>query len=276
MGQYKVPQDVEAEDKILGPLSLRQFIYVVIGVAWAGLMWLLLSKFVIVMVVAILPVTGFFILMGFGRRQEQSFENYFVALIKFLVEPRFRMWQKDLSQDQLVRKEQKPVEIIPTKNVTRGSLNQLALIMDTHGAQKDPSLQLQDESNQAIGYGQRVLDPSQVAAQQPIAVGGSTVRTDDDVLDSASPRVEQVNHLLENVETNIHAQALKNVQQAISAPAAIAQSAQAMQSPPQNTNAIIKKAVSQGNNLTVEQLSRETNAKILAPGQSVQLNTPNN
>ena len=32
MGQYRVPQDVEAEDKILGPFSFRQFVYLMIGV----------------------------------------------------------------------------------------------------------------------------------------------------------------------------------------------------------------------------------------------------
>ena len=32
MATYKVIQDIEAEDKLLGPLSLRQFIYAVIVV----------------------------------------------------------------------------------------------------------------------------------------------------------------------------------------------------------------------------------------------------
>ena len=43
MGQYKVPQNVETEDKILGPLSVKQFIYVIIALMWAFLMWRILS-----------------------------------------------------------------------------------------------------------------------------------------------------------------------------------------------------------------------------------------
>ncbi len=31
MAVYKVPQDVEAEDKLLGPFSMRQFIYLIIA-----------------------------------------------------------------------------------------------------------------------------------------------------------------------------------------------------------------------------------------------------
>lgn len=282
MGQYKVPQDVEAEDKILGPLSLRQFIYVVIGIAWAGLMWLLLNKLIVVMIIAILPVTGFFILMGFGRRQEQSFENYFVAAVKFLLEPRVRMWQKDLSQDRMIRKEEKPPEIIPLKNVSKGSLERLAMVMDTHGSQKGPALQLDDETNQAIGYSQRVIDPSQIANTQQLAQTSQPIATPkDDVLDTASQRGEQVNQLLENVEASIHDQALQNVRQGIAMPsypaqAPASQQAAQAQSQAQNTSAIIKKAVEQGNNLTVEQLAREANPQTMSPGQTVQLRTQGN
>ena len=99
MGQYKVPQDVEAEDKLLGPLSLRQLIYVVIAILWAALMWRILIFNVVVTVAAILPVSGLFLLLGFGRRQEQSFENYFIAYVQFLFVPRLikreESWQKE-------------------------------------------------------------------------------------------------------------------------------------------------------------------------------------
>ena len=31
MAQYKVPQDVEADDKLLGPFSFRQFVYLLVA-----------------------------------------------------------------------------------------------------------------------------------------------------------------------------------------------------------------------------------------------------
>ena len=196
----------EAEDKLIGPLSLRQFIYVVIGAAWAGLMWLLLSKVLVVMIIAIIPVTGFFLLLGFGRRQEQSFETFLVALVKFMIEPRIRVWDKDLAQEELVRHVEKPVEIIPTKSLNRGSLKQLALIMDTHGTQKDPSIQLQDEANRAVGYGQRVITPQQIAGGGAQITPQAQPTINDDVLEATNQRGEQVNQMLENVEAQIHSQ----------------------------------------------------------------------
>ena len=44
MGTYKVPQNVEAEDKILGPLSLKQFIYALIGLGWGFLTFAILKS----------------------------------------------------------------------------------------------------------------------------------------------------------------------------------------------------------------------------------------
>ncbi len=37
MATYKVLQDIEAEDKLLGPLTLKQFIFAVVTLAFCGL-----------------------------------------------------------------------------------------------------------------------------------------------------------------------------------------------------------------------------------------------
>lgn len=274
MGQYKVPQDVESEDKLIGPLSLRQFVYIIIALAWAGLMWRIFSFNIVIMIIAILPVSSFFILLGVGRRQEQSFENYFVALVRFTFIPRIRVWDKDIAHDMIVKAEEKKPEVITEKNVSRGSLQQLALIMDTHGAKKDPTIQLQDSSNQAAAYGQRILDPSQIAgniAEQPRT---QRVTTQDDVLDSTSARSAEVGQLLENVETNIHDQALANIKKGLNTTPGTPEST-APASQPQTSDAILKKAMLQSNNLTVQQLSKQANEQVLPEGQAINIASAN-
>jgi hypothetical protein len=274
MGQYKVPQDVEAEDKLVGPLSLRQFIYVIIGIAWGALMWRIWTTNYIPMIICILPVTGFFLLLGFGRRQEQSFENYFIAWVQFLFVPRIRVWDKDLSQVEIVKAVQKAPEIIPTKNVTRGSLEQLALIMDTHGNQKDPSIQLQDENNQAAMYGQRIVDPTQIAGNVGTQPRTMQVTAKDDIMDSSNAQNTGVNQLIQNVEQDIHQKAIENMQNASAAPAQPESSPQNI-SQPQTSSAILKKAMLQSNNLNVAQLAREANRQELSEGQSVKISPAN-
>ena len=270
MGQYKVPLDIEAEDKILGPLSLRQFIYVIIGLLWAGLMWLLFSKIIVLMIVLIIPITGFFLLLGFGRRQEQSFESYFVAVLQYFVVPRIRVWDKDLTQVELVKKVDIAPEVIPLKNINMGSLKQLALIMDTHGAQKDPTIQLVDNANQAATYSQRIVDPAAIASTAAITNSNVRLTQQDDVLDATNIRSTQINSLLENVEANIQHDAVNSMQRGL---ASKSSSATPMQNntQPSTSGAIIKKAMLQSNNLTVEQIARTTNQNVISEGQSVKI-----
>lgn len=283
MGQYKVPQDVEAEDKLIGPLSLRQFIYVVIGLAWAGLMFLILrpnnspspAVNYIIMAVLIIPITGFFLLMGFGRRKEQSFEKYFAAVVRFYFVPRIRVWDKDLSTVELVKEEVKPPEVITEKNVPKSSLEQLALVMDTHGTMKDPTIQLQDESNEAVYYGQRIITPDQIAGNASNQTRTTQVTAQDDVLDASTPRSEQVNVLLQNEEANIHDQALEKIKQNIQAPKPTTASQQAS-SQPQTSSAILKKAMLQSNNLTVQQLANQANTQEMTEGQSIKISPSGN
>jgi len=270
MGQYKVPLDIEAEDKILGPLSLRQFIYVIIGLLWAGLMWLLFSKIIVLMIVLIVPITGFFLLLGFGRRQEQNFESYFVAVLQYFVVPRIRVWDKDLTQVELVKKIDIAPEVIPLKNINMGSLKQLALIMDTHGAQKDPTIQLVDNANQAATYSQRIVDPAAIASTAAITNANVRLTQQDDVLDATNIRSTQINSLLENVEANIQHDAVNSMQRGL---ASKSSSATPMQNntQPSTSGAIIKKAMLQSNNLTVEQIARTTNENVISEGQSIKI-----
>ena len=45
MARYTVPQDVEAEDKLIGPFSFRQFVYLIIAAIGIGGCWALFSVF---------------------------------------------------------------------------------------------------------------------------------------------------------------------------------------------------------------------------------------
>ena len=48
MGVYKVPQDVEADDKLLGPFSFRQFIYLLVLTALIALAFALGRIFILI------------------------------------------------------------------------------------------------------------------------------------------------------------------------------------------------------------------------------------
>src|SRR6185369_4769443 len=95
MGQYKVPQNVEAEDKILGPLTFKEFIYALIGFGWAAIIFAVFRKIPAVMIVLGFPPTLLFMLLAFYNRDGQNFEQLLLAMVQFFAASRRRAWAKD-------------------------------------------------------------------------------------------------------------------------------------------------------------------------------------
>ena len=75
MAQYKVPQDVEADDKLLGPFSFRQFVYLLIA---GGLIALAIGLFQLfpLLVIIPLPFVLFFGALALPLRKDQPMETY--------------------------------------------------------------------------------------------------------------------------------------------------------------------------------------------------------
>src|SRR5580658_8123021 len=94
MAIYKVLQDIEAEDKILGPLTLRQFIFGLITAFLLYICFICIAKGAPYLLVIFLPpalLAGFFA-YPFGR--DQPTEVWAVAKLRFLFKPRRRMWDQ--------------------------------------------------------------------------------------------------------------------------------------------------------------------------------------
>lgn len=94
MAIYKVPQDVEAEDKLIGPFSFRQFIYLIVAALGIFMAWALSRVFVGLLVIP-LPVIVVMLALALPLRKDQPMETYLIAMIKFFFKPRRRMWDPE-------------------------------------------------------------------------------------------------------------------------------------------------------------------------------------
>ena len=63
MATYKVPQDVEAEDKLLGPFTFRQFIYLLVSAGGIAVIFGLLQIFPLLAIIPI-PVVLLFLIFA--------------------------------------------------------------------------------------------------------------------------------------------------------------------------------------------------------------------
>jgi hypothetical protein len=113
--EYQVPQFIEVEDKIFGPLTLKQFIYVAGG---AGLCAVLVLYLHFIGVVLAIPVAAFAGALAFYKINNKSFVEILEAGFNYYIGSRLYLWKKDTSE--------KPVVQLPTNEppvtATRGGL----------------------------------------------------------------------------------------------------------------------------------------------------------
>ncbi len=91
MAQYKVPQDVEADDKLIGPFSFRQFVYLLVAGGCIALGVALFQLFPLLVIIPIVPAL-FFIILALPLKKDQPMETYLAALVSYYLKPRKRIW----------------------------------------------------------------------------------------------------------------------------------------------------------------------------------------
>ena len=136
MSVYKVPQDVEADDKLLGPFNFRQFIYLIIVAGCIALdifLWGIFPGLIILP----LPVIIFFGALALPLRKDQPMETYLAAIVSFYLKPRKRLWQPDGIEHLIqisapINKEDSLTKDITQMEASR-RLSYLADIVDTEG-----------------------------------------------------------------------------------------------------------------------------------------------
>lgn len=178
MAMYKVPQDVEAEDKLIGPFTFRQFVYLLIVAAAIAIAWVL-SRVFIVLAIIPLPVILLFGTLALPLRKDQPMEIYLAALISFALKPHQRKWDPDGVESLIEVTAPKMAEEVLTKNIS------------------------QDEAEQRFGYLAQLVD-SQGWAVRGVQAPNSSMNTDvyysaqqtEDVLDNNTEVAQTLNQKL--------------------------------------------------------------------------------
>ncbi|HBO99857.1 MAG: hypothetical protein UU48_C0005G0033 [Candidatus Uhrbacteria bacterium GW2011_GWF2_41_16] len=134
--QYVVPQFIEVEDKILGPLSVRQFLILLVGFMMDVILYKLLS-FVVFLLVAI-PIIVFVGVLALTKVNGMPFHFFLLNIIQSFRKPKLRIWDKQLTDEELRLHlgEAAPVVLSPfirKAPMTTSRLQELTLVVNTGG-----------------------------------------------------------------------------------------------------------------------------------------------
>ena len=90
--EFKVPQFIELEDKIVGPLTLKQFLFIGGGAGILFVLWffLTLGAFII----AAIPIAALSAALAFYKPSGRPFPTMIVSFINYILKPRLYLWKK--------------------------------------------------------------------------------------------------------------------------------------------------------------------------------------
>lgn len=228
MATYKLIQDIEAEDHILGPLSLRQFIFALVAIFFFYLCFVFITKHVAFLLVISLPPALFFgfFAMPFGR--DQPTEVWALAKLRFWFKPRRRIWDQSGVKELVTITAPKKIERVLTNGLdqdqVRSRLSALASTIDSRGwAIKNVNVGTYAMSNPLMHTGSdRLID----VRNFPQEVPNDDLTGSYDILDTTnSPIAQQFDQMI-NQSAQTHRQDLINQMNTPSIPAApVAQAA---------------------------------------------------
>jgi hypothetical protein len=213
MATYKVPQDVEADDKLIGPFSFRQFIYLIIVALAGAAAWGLYHLFPLLIVIP-LPVVVFFGALALPLRKDQPMEVYMAAMVSFYLKPRRRLWDADGLESLIEITVPKTIEYQRTKNITQSEAQQrfgyLAELVDSQGwAVRGQGVQAPNSAMTSDAY---------FEAQQT-----------EDILDSTAPVAQNLDYMIGQSDAKRHQDMMDRMRQPV---ATVAQPAQTVAAAP--------------------------------------------
>jgi len=141
MKQFVVPQFIDVESKIIGPISVRQFIMLLATGIVIYINYELFSRVNFwYFAISSLFIFAFGGTLAFLRINGRPFHYFLLNLFNTFKEPRLRVWNKEFTKIDFKKKKERPVgsKVIPLKKPLSSSrLAKLSLIVDTGGAYKE-------------------------------------------------------------------------------------------------------------------------------------------
>lgn len=134
--QFRVPQFIDVEDKLFGPLTFKQFIYLLGGGAACFVIWNLIPIKVLALVL-IAPFAGLSIALTFMEYNGKPFVFTLEAAVNYYLRNKLYIWKKIPKVKTQVKEEaeEKESSSIFVPRLSDSKLKQLTWGLDVYDSQ---------------------------------------------------------------------------------------------------------------------------------------------
>jgi hypothetical protein len=128
--RFQVPQFIEVEDKIFGPLTFKQFVYIAGGAGVCIVLFTFLPKFFAVL--ASVPIALFSLGLAFYKVNDKPFIEVVEAYFKYLAGSKLYIWRKQerIAQGKTDAERQKAPEQLYVPKLSDSKLKDLTWQLD--------------------------------------------------------------------------------------------------------------------------------------------------
>ena len=136
MQQFTVPQFIDVEDVIIGPVTTRQFVILLADALILFISYKLADLGLFIILAVIFGGGG--LVLAFVRINGQPFHLFILNFFQTLWKPPLRVWNKELTAAELGVYLQLKLKVIPPPPLTKeplkqGRLSELTLVVNTGG-----------------------------------------------------------------------------------------------------------------------------------------------
>ncbi|MBX4189502.1 PrgI family protein [Candidatus Parcubacteria bacterium] len=131
--RFQVPQFIEVEDKIFGPLTFKQFIYLAGSVGIAVILFALLPKFLAF--VFGLPIVLFGAALAFYKVNGKPFIYTVEAFLKYTLGDKLYLWQKQERAPEVHKQEASANPEVYIPKLSQSKLKDLSWSLDVQANQ---------------------------------------------------------------------------------------------------------------------------------------------
>lgn len=208
MATYKVIQDIEAEDKFLGPLTLKQFVFGAAGLFFGYLSVYAITQNAAFLLVVFLPPGALGLFLAIPWSREQPTEVWVLAKLRFRIKPRSRVWDQAGLEELVTITAPKKIEVTRTDGLNQAEvqsrLKALADTIDTRGwATKNIGL------NDGMPAGNdRLITPSMMPREVPEI----DIDSYDDVMDPDTTVSENFGYMMQSSSDTLRRQSLEKME----------------------------------------------------------------
>lgn len=127
--QFQIPQFIEVEDKIFGPLTFKQFIYLVGGGGISFVTYSILPFFLAVLF--IIPVVALSLALAFYKINNKPFIGVLEAAFKYALGSKLYIWKKS-DRAAVHKEEMSAAQNLYVPKISDSKLKDLSWSLDVH------------------------------------------------------------------------------------------------------------------------------------------------